>query len=298
MNAAARLAVFGAALVAVFALTFVGARAVAPSVGPSTVPSTAPAHGETGAGHGETGTGPEMVPGLSVEEQGYRISGVSAPTRVGAAGSLSFVLTGPDGRPVTRYTANHEKDLHLVVVRSDGAHFRDVHPRTDDHGGWSIPWRWTDAGTYRVFADFVPTDLGTNLTLTSAVQVTGTLSAARGPARTERSEVDGFTVARRGELTAGQESTLTFTVSRDGRPVTTLQPYLGAYGHLVALRSGDLGYLHVHPTGEPGDGRTEPGPEIAFRVEAPSAGDYLLYLDFRVDGVVSTAAFTVTAGSR
>ncbi len=36
-------------------------------------------------------------------------------------------------------------------------------------------------------------------------------------------------------------------VSRDGEPVNDLQPYLGAYGHLVALRSGDLAYLHVHP---------------------------------------------------
>ena len=60
---------------------------------------------------------------------------------------------------------------------------------------------------------------------------------------------------------------LTATVSRDGEPVTDLQPYLGAYGHLVALRDGDLGYLHVHPEGDTG-----PGPEIAFGTEFPSAG--------------------------
>ena len=40
---------------------------------------------------------------------------------------------------------------------------------------------------------------------------------------------------------------LTLTVTKDGQPVTDLQPYLGAYGHLVALRAGDLAYLHVHP---------------------------------------------------
>lgn len=42
--------------------------------------------------------------------------------------------------------------------------------------------------------------------------------------------------------------------------VTDLKPYVGAFGHLVALRAGDLAYLHVHPDGAPGDGRTAPGP--------------------------------------
>ena len=77
--------------------------------------------------------------------------------------------------------------------------------------------------------------------------------------------------------------------------MTDLQPYLGAFGHLVALRSGDLAYLHVHPDGEPGDGSTKPGPDVAFGAEVPSAGDYHLYLDFKHDGVVRTAQFKVTA---
>ncbi|NKX51639.1 hypothetical protein HER39_13910, partial [Arthrobacter deserti] len=42
---------------------------------------------------------------------------------------------------------------------------------------------------------------------------------------------------------------LTVIVTRGGQPVKTLEPYLGAYGHLVALRAGDLAYLHVHPEG-------------------------------------------------
>ena len=48
--------------------------------------------------------------------------------------------------------------------------------------------------------------------------------------------------------------------------MTDLQPYLGADGHLVALREGDLAFLHVHP--EEG---AEPG-QIRFAAEFPSAG--------------------------
>ena len=86
---------------------------------------------------------------------------------------------------------------------------------------------------------------------------------------------------------------LTLSVSRDGKPVDDLQPYLGAYGHLVAVRASDLAYLHVHPMGEPGDGATSSGPEIGFHTTFPSAGAYRLFLDFQHHGVVRTAAFTV-----
>ena len=89
---------------------------------------------------------------------------------------------------------------------------------------------------------------------------------------TRTATVDGYTVTLAGDLVAGEHSMLTLSVSKDGRPVTDLQPYLGAYGHLVALREGDLAYLHVHPGGEPGDGRTKPGPDIEFGAEVPSAG--------------------------
>ena len=79
------------------------------------------------------------------------------------------------------------------------------------------------------------------------------------------------------------------TITSDGEPVTELEPYLGAFGHLVALREGDLAYLHVHPHGEePQPGQTS-GPEIVFEATAPTPGRYLLYLDFQVVGQVHTA---------
>jgi hypothetical protein len=116
------------------------------------------------------------------------------------------------------------------------------------------------------------------------------------PGQTTRtSTVDGYTVELTGDLVAGEDSMLKLRVSRDGRPVTDLQPYLGAYGHLVALRGGDLAYLHVHPDGEPGDGKTNPGPEVEFGAEVPSDGEFHLYLDFKHDGVVRTAQFQLDA---
>ena len=62
----------------------------------------------------------------------------------------------------------------------------------------------------------------------------------------------------------------------------------------MALRGGDLAYLHVHPMNE--EPAAASGPDVAFMVQPPSPGRYLLYLDFQVNGQVHTASFTVTAG--
>ena len=112
-----------------------------------------------------------------------------------------------------------------------------------------------------MFADFVPAATGETLTLTSTLDVAGDLQPVPLGEDSTESTVDGLTVTLDGAPAAGTSSKLTFTVTRDGVPVTTLQPYLGASGHLVALRIGDLAYLHVHPMDEPAG---ESGPEVAF----------------------------------
>jgi hypothetical protein len=99
------------------------------------------------------------------------------------------------------------------------------------------------------------------------------------PAPTTVAEVDGYTVT----MTRGPGGTLDFSIERAGGPVTDLQPYLGAVGHLVMLRAGDLAYLHTHPDAE----------RLTFGVEPPTPGEYRLYLEFQHAGSVHTAAFTV-----
>ena len=210
---------------------------------------------------------------------------------------MSFTIVDPGGTPLLDYATVHDKQLHLIVVRSDGQHFAHVHPRLDAATGtWSTPWTWNAAGTYRVFADFQPAGAGSaKLTLTRTVQVAGAFVPAVASATRTVDDIAGYTVKLDGALTAGVSHQLTATVTRDGRPVMTLQPYLGAYGHLVALREGDLAYLHVHPEGaEPVPGGTG-GPAVSFAATAPTAGRYLLYLDFKVQDTVHTASFVVDA---
>ncbi|MEV5714777.1 hypothetical protein AB0L41_12830 [Amycolatopsis mediterranei] len=285
MNTTARLAGFGGALV----LLAAGGFAAGHTVGPVSA-ATGEQHGDMGGEHaGMTAPVDELPGGLASSKDGYTFA-VADTTP--APGRFSFTITGPDGKPVTGFEVEHEKKLHLIVVRRDTAGFQHVHPEPAPDGTWSVPLTLPAAGSYRAFADFAPTG-GKPMTLGVDLSVAGAYQPATYlPSRT--AQVDGYTVELAGELTAGKTSPLTLTVGRGGAPVTDLQPYLAAYGHLVALREGDLAYLHVHPDGAPGDGKTAAGPQVRFAAEVPSAGTYRLFLDFKHGGVVRTAEFTVT----
>lgn len=298
MNAAGRLGIYGVGLVAVFAAAFTVGGVVVPE---STVTAWADARP---AVHDARATDPEQddetppeasVTGLSIAASGFVIGPVRAPEAAGVEGELAFEIVTTAGEPVTEYETAHGKQLHLIVVRSDGSEYRHVHPVLDtETGTWSLPWTWDGAGAYRVYADFTAGD-GTSATLARTVNVAGVMTPTPSGGVTASDSVDGFDVTISGDLVAGTGSELTVDVTRDGAPVTALEPYLGAFGHLVALREGDLAYLHVHAHGkepEPGD---QAGPAVTFTAEAPTAGRYLLYLDFRVDGQVHTAAFVLDA---
>ncbi|MEU4543061.1 hypothetical protein [Nonomuraea dietziae] len=220
---------------------------------------------------------------------GYTLTPLTATVRPGEATDFRFTVTGPDGKPVTRYQVQHDKKLHFIVVSRDLGHFQHVHPVEAGGGVWSVKITLPEAGAYRAYADFAP-EGGGGLTLGTDVLVAGEYAPKALPAVSRTASVDGYTVTLEGRLVPGQASKLTLKVGRDGKPVNDLQPYLGAYGHLVAIRAGDLAYLHVHP-----EESTTAGPEIVFHAEVPSRGDYRLFLDFQHAGVVRTADFTAKA---
>lgn len=188
------------------------------------------------------------------------------------------------GEPVTDYEVVHEKRLHLIAVREDLAGYQHVHPELDGDGTWTTRLR-LQPGPWRLYADFQAQ--GAEPTVVDARLLVSGDEAVEAPRRiTTTATVDGYRVELLGDLAAGEASVLTPRVTRGGRDVTDeLEPYLGARGHLVALRHGDLAYQHVHPDG------------LDFHTEVPSEGTYELYLDFKVDGVVRTARFTLDAAS-
>ena len=278
----------GAAVLGLGAV-FVAGVGVGVAVGPVDAPVS---HASGHPSSAETAPSPRVAPGgLAVAASGYALELLDDQLPAGRA-SLAVRVLGPDGGPVFDYDIEHVEDLHLIVVRRDLSGYQRLHPVREPDGTWRAPLELTP-GSWRVIADFTPSALGLNVTLGGDLSVPGELTPQRLPEPAAVAQVDGFTVALSGELAAGRESELTLSVSRDGRPVTDLQPYLGSYGHLVGLRVGDLAYLHPSPA-EPVEGSAaRPGPHLTFAATAPTAGTYRLFLDFRHGNVVHTAAFTV-----
>lgn len=300
MNAPQRLALYGAGLVALFVAAFALAGAVVPEGSGTARQVTAVAGAELD--HQEVDRqeveGMETsLRGLAVEQDGLLLGPVRVPDEVGAEGKLSFSITSTDGTAVTGFETAHDKKLHLIVVRTDGAQFRHVHPEMSADGVWSIPWTWAAAGSYRVFTDFVPEASGAPVTLGRTVDVAGAFAPQPATEVSATDTTGGYVASLAGDLRASGASRLTVTVTKDGAPVTELEPYLGAYGHLVALRDGDLAYLHVHPTGDEPEPGSVSGPDITFMAQAPTPGRYLLYLDLKVGGVVRTAHFVLDASA-
>ena len=230
-------------------------------------------------------TGPQAaagsdVGGLSISAGGYTLVPLSHD-----GGKISFAIKDSGGQPVTSFATVHEKQLHLIVVRRDLTGYQHLHPAMATDGTWSVQADLTRAGVWRIFADFTALAQGgaqSALTLGYDLTVPGDYRPAGIPAVARESTVDGQTVTYEGTLNVGATAPLLFRVAG-----ATLEPYLGSYGHLVALRDKDLAYIHVHPEAQLSGGA------VKFWMAAPSPGTYRMFFDYQVAGKVRTAEFTL-----
>lgn len=238
------------------------------------------AHGGPASG---AGSGVE-VGGLAVAASGYTLVPESTEFRAGVAQPLRFRVDGPDRKPVTQFTIAHDKPLHLIVVRRDLSGYQHLHPTMAPDGTWQIPLTLPTAGTWRAYADFTTPTVGAMqaaLTLGVDLTVAGSYQPAALPAPARQSTVDGLSVTYEGTPTVGSAQPFLFHVPGQ------VERYLGAYGHLVVLREGDLGYVHVHPEDQLSAGA------VKFWLAAPSPGRYRMFFDFQLAGVVHTATYTL-----
>ncbi|MEJ7875879.1 MAG: hypothetical protein WKF62_04390, partial [Solirubrobacterales bacterium] len=229
----------------------------------------------------------QAVPGLAVVADPYRLVPEATTHERGRVSPYRFKVVADDGETVHDFDIEHERRMHLIVVRRDFASFQHLHPEQVSDGSWQTDLELNEGGVYRVFADFATG--GRSLTLATDLFVAGAFDPVPLAAPEASAEVGGgYEVTLDSAApSSGSTNPARFTVSRDGRKLDSVEPYLGADGHLVALREHDQAFLHTHPQGEPGG----PGP-ISFAVEYPSAGRYRLFLQFKHRGEVRTAAFT------
>jgi hypothetical protein len=272
VNAATKLATFAAGL----ALLFGGAAVAGGAIGPERSEDAPQEHTEMTSAHA-----PDPVRGLAIAADGLRVVVDDAELRRGREETLSFRIEDASGQIVRDFDVEHEKRMHLIVARRDLTGFQHLHPEQAADGSWRTPVRLDDAGSYRLFADF--SHDGENQTLATDLRVDGPADLVPLPEPAATAVSDGGYDVRldAGAARPGQEADLRFTITKDGEPVRT-EPYLGAGGHLVALRDGDLAFLHVHPMDD----------SVRFAATFPTEGRYRLFLQFKHESRVHTVAFT------
>ncbi len=214
----------------------------------------------------------------------------------------SFSILDDQGNILKDFEVEHEKLLHLIVVREDLGVFQHLHPNFNETSGQFTlsDLTFPTPGEYRIFADFTPRDAqkgpeGTPLSVAASTDVRVAGNYTPQPlGSTERNKTfEGYSVVLSSdpvEPVVGADM-LSFTIKKDGKPVTDLEGYLGALGHSVILEEETLEYIHTHALEEPG--AVQNG-TINFHVQFPSAGSYAVFTQFQHGGKVVTADFVIS----
>ncbi|MCG5441306.1 copper resistance protein CopC [Micromonospora sp. NIE79] len=239
---------------------------------------------------GDDASGATLATGTTVSAGGYTLQPLERSQPSGVRADYRFRIVGTDRQPATSFAVVHDKPLHLIVVGRDLAGYQHLHPTMAPDGTWSVPLTLARPGGYRVFADFSVTAAdGKQQPLVLGVDhiVPGAHSPTALPPAAAQATAGPYAVSMTGTPTVGVTAPIHFQVSADPTVPVQLERYLGAYGHLVVVREGDLGYVHVHPEQELVDGT------VKFWLTAPSSGRYRAFFDFQVAGKVHTGEFTI-----
>ena len=233
---------------------------------------------------------PAFIPVVAVRSPVTMTLATDAPPATGRPLRLTIRLHTTTGKPVAPedLLVVHTQRLHLLVIDPSLRDYQHVHPlpgRTP--GEWVVAVTPRRAGLYRVFADFTPAATGRGLYASAEFTVPG--ASDRPPSEDNWThDADGlrFALTPGAALRARQVVDLALTVesTESGRPVT-LEPVMGAYAHLVAFDQNRSGFAHIHPSPPGLDPPPDPRrPRLAFRVQIPQAGRYVIWGQVKIGG--------------
>ena len=209
--------------------------------------------------------------------------------RPGSPAHMVFRIADPKtGKPVTRFNVVHEKLFHLFLVSQDLTYFAHEHPASQSDGAFRFDAVFPKPGMYRVLSDFYP-EGGTPQMIAKTVITAGytpdpraaKLAPDLSPKRGENLAVE--LQMEPPQPIAGKITLLFFRLS----PADGIEPYIGAWGHMLVASDDLIDVIHTHPFLADG------GPQVQFNVLFPREATYRLWVQFQRKGKVNTLVFTV-----
>jgi uncharacterized membrane protein len=240
----------------------------------------------------------DNMPRRGLHDDAYDMLFVNAGEGLARHLTLTPKLNGEVLRDLARV---HEYFMHLIVVSEDLMFFDHVHPTPQPDGSFTIDYTFPAAERYLLFADVTPKNgrgqvfripVGMGPSKKSSAGLASSDARAK-PLAVDPSTVVEMHVSPRTPVTAVR-SQLLFRLTKDGKPVTDLQPYIGAMGHCVIISQDTKVYLHCHPEqlfNPRPDARG--GPDVAFHTHFPRPGRYKVWGQFKREGKVLVADFVI-----
>lgn len=220
----------------------------------------------------------------------YEVQLTTSPQNVEAGKLTQLTLAVKQDEKMVTLDISHEMNLHLMVVSEDLTWFRHIHPEEQTDGAYAITETFPTGGKYLLFSDFKPT--GGEQTLNKQeIEVQGKSRAISNDVSTKYiSKVDGFTVTllNGNYFKTNKTQRLEISIEKDGKKLIEkdLEQYLGASAHIVMIGKVGKEFLHIHPVS---DSRFP----VFAQTQIENAGIYRMWAQFKIDGKVHTADFTV-----
>jgi hypothetical protein len=220
---------------------------------------------------------------------------------VGSKTEIRLTIIDPRTQAaVNDFEVVHEHLLHLFVLSQDLEYFAHVHPTKRPDGTFIYTHVFPGAGPYRLIADFLPVG-GVPQLLQRTIVTAGYTGSLVPKTRLVPDGQEKVVEDLRVRLSmpppvGGREQLVTFEFSdsHSGAPISDLEPYLGAVGHLLYVSSDLEVATHSHPVA---DMSASVGPVIVFQALFPRAGTYRLWVQVQRRGRVVVVPFTVAVQS-
>ncbi len=215
---------------------------------------------------------------------------------------LRFTIRDTKTKAIVKdFDIAHTKVFHLLMASKDLSWFAHEHPEAQPDGTFTIAQIFPSGGEYRIYADVAPKGAGSQI-LGTALKVEGSSPKpiALVPSATKNT-VDGITArfsAPVSPIPTGRSTSLTFTLTdtATGQLVTDLEPYLGAFGHLMIIHQDGQTVVHSHPAEDEAGLAASKSGTVAFNARFPKAGIYKAWGQFQRAGQVITISFVLKVG--
>ncbi|MCG3120955.1 MAG: hypothetical protein ALAOOOJD_03876 [bacterium] len=202
------------------------------------------------------------------------------------------------GDAIQEFELVHDKPMHLIIVRDDLSYFDHLHLEPQN-GVFTTPYSFPHAGDYKLWVDVKPQN-GRQLLAAFRIHLEGRPLRERNPLAVDNQftqiVMNGqyrVSLALPSEFGIHHGANLKFSIAdTNGKPITDLQPMLGAKAHCIIISQDIHDFLHVHPEEEVSSS-WRGGPDATFHAQFPKAGLYKTWVQFQHHGKTITADFVV-----